>query len=321
MKTILILDGDSIAYKCSAAAERRFINVLHQPTGKTKEFKHRTEFKKSMLEKSKEITSDYVITDGQESEPIEYILNTIKQHVARIANYVEPDEIVIYAGEQFNFRYDLPLPLAYKGNRTGSIRPLHLNKAKEFIRNKYNGSEAIGCEVDDACCIAAYDALRAGNKPVMYRYEKDQDSFDGVTLLLDTSEGFVEKVVPKVGDLVYNKTVKGDGLKFLAWQWICFDDSDNYCAYELSNVRFGAKAGYDVLKDCKTEQEILLAVKQQFMSFYPDKFEYTDFKGERHEADYKTMLDLYYKCCRMQRSKTDKLDYRELFDQHGVTIC
>lgn len=58
MKTVLVLDGDSIAYRCSAAAERRVITVTHEPTGKSKEFKHRTEFKKSMSEKGKEITED-----------------------------------------------------------------------------------------------------------------------------------------------------------------------------------------------------------------------------------------------------------------------
>ena len=321
MKKVLILDGDSIAYKCSAAAERRFINVLHKPTGKSKEFKHRTEFKKAMLEKGKEITEDYEVTDGQEPEPIEFVLNTIKNHINRISEYAEPTELVIYAGEQFNFRYELPLPKPYKGQRKDTIRPIHLAKAKEFIRRKYNGEEALGAEVDDFCCAAAYDALRAGDKPIMYRYEKDQDSFNGITLLLEDEMGFSEKVVPEVGSLVYNKgTVKGDGLKFLAYQWIVGDSSDNYCAYDLSKVKFGAKSGFDVLKDCKTEQEILLAVTKQFQVFYPDSFEYVDCHGKHQEADWKSMLDLYYKCCRMKRSNSDKLDYRELLDQYGLTL-
>ena len=69
MKKVIILDGDSVAYKCAAAAEQRSIDVLHKPTGKSKVFKHRTEFKKSMLERGKEITADYEVTDVQESEP------------------------------------------------------------------------------------------------------------------------------------------------------------------------------------------------------------------------------------------------------------
>lgn len=48
----------------------------------------------------------------------------------------------------------------------------------------------MGFEVDDACCIAAYDALRNGDKAIMYRYEKDQDSFNGVTCLFDEPMGF-----------------------------------------------------------------------------------------------------------------------------------
>ena len=55
---VLILDGDSIAYRCSAAGEERFIKVTHQPTGKEKIFKHRTEFKQLMFERGKEVTPD-----------------------------------------------------------------------------------------------------------------------------------------------------------------------------------------------------------------------------------------------------------------------
>ena len=79
MKKILILDGDSVAYRCASAAEERSIDVLHKPTGKSKVFKHRTEFKKFMLERGKEITDDYEVHDKQESEPLEYVIVTGKQ--------------------------------------------------------------------------------------------------------------------------------------------------------------------------------------------------------------------------------------------------
>ena len=32
------------------------------------------------------------------------------------------------------------------------------------------------------------------------------------------------------------------------------------------------------------------------------------------------MLKMYYKCCRMMRSKTDNLDCFDLFNKYGVTV-
>lgn len=321
MPRVLILDGDSIAYRCSAAGEERFITVTHQPTGKEKIFKHRTEFKQSMLEKGKEITEDYLVVDCQEPEPISYVINTIKNHIKRIEEEVQPDKTVIFAGEQFNFRLDLPLPKRYKGQRSDTLRPIHLKEAKRFLQNSYKALEATGKEVDDECCISAYDALKAGYEPVMYFYEKDQYQLDGVTLLYDLNK-FEYETVPELGNLRLEKTtVKGLGLKFLAYQWICSDPVDNYCAYDLSNVKFGPKSAYNLLVDCKTEQEVLEAVKLQFQKFYPEPFEYKDWQGNKQQGDWLSMLTLYYKCCRMMRSSDDALDPQDLFDKHGVNLA
>lgn len=320
IKRVLILDGDSVAYKCSAAGEERSIIVTHQPTGITKKFKHRTEFKQSMLAKSKEITDDYSVVDHQEPEPLEHVLATIKRHVERIVNEVNPEELIIYAGEENNFRLNLNLPSKYKGNRSGLMRPVHLSEAKAYLTKKYNAKKAYGFECDDATAISAYTALKQGKEPVMYFYEKDQYQLDGVTLLYDEDEFRYEKV-PVLGELHLQKTaVKGLGLKFLAYQWICSDPVDNYKAYELSKVKFGAKTAYNLLKDCKDEREVLTVVVNQFKKFYPEEFTYTDWKGETHDADWEVMLRLYYKACCMMRSEDDELNPDVLFEKYGVEV-
>lgn len=316
---ILILDGDSIAYRCASAGEQRSVLVTHHPTGKQKVFKHRTEFKQSMQERGKEITEDYSVEDVQEPEPIAFVLNTIKNHIERIENEVKPDKTLIFAGEQFNFRSELALPKKYKGQRANTMRPVHLKEAKSYLHNKYKAVEAVGYEVDDACCIAAYDAIRAGDEAVMYFYEKDQYQLDGVTLLYDEPSSFRYQKVPELGELRLEKTsVKGLGLKFLAYQWICSDPVDNYCAYDLSKVKFGPKSAYNALVDCKSEQEVLLAVAAQFKKFYPEPFEYTDWRGNSQQSDWLGMMQMYYSCCRMMRNADDKLNCLDLFNQYGV---
>lgn len=320
MKKVLILDGDSIAYRCASAGEQRSIEVTHQPTGTKKSFKHRTEFKNSMQERGKIITDAYSIEDKQEPEPIAFVLSTIKNHIERIEREVQPDEIKIFAGESDNFRLKLNLPKLYKGQRTGTIRPVHLKEAKRYLQRQYKAQEAVGYEVDDLCSIAAYDAIGKGDQAIMYFYEKDQYQLDGVTLLYDNNE-FDYQIVPVLGELRLEKTsVKGLGLKFLAYQWICSDPVDNYCAYDLSSVRFGAKSAYNVLVDCKTGQEVLISVREQFKKFYPEPFEYKDWNGVDYKGDWLSMLKMYYKCCRMMRSQDDKLDCLELFNQYGVDL-
>lgn len=318
---ILILDGDSIAYRCSAAGEERSVKVTHLPTNKEKVFKHRTEFKQVMLERGKEITEDYSIQDVQTPEPIAFVINTIKNHIKRIEEVVQPEETIIFAGEELNFRLELALPKKYKGQRGNTIRPIHLKEAKKFLQTYYKAEQAMGAEVDDFACIAAYDALKSGYEPVMYFYEKDQSSFDGITMLYDNDSGFEFVKIPSLGELHIDKTaVKGNGLKFLAYQWICSDPVDNYCAYDLSSVKFGSKSAYKVLVDLKSEKEVLEAVIMQFKKFYPEEFEYTDWKGEKHLANWYSMLEMYYKCARMMRSREDKLNPKDLFEQYGVQI-
>jgi 5'-3' exonuclease len=289
------------------------------PTGVEKLFKHRTAFKQYMLEKSTAITEDYEVQDVQKPEPIAFVLSTIKNHINRIIEEVKPVEVVIYTGEEDNFRKRLALPSEYKGNRKG-LRPVHLAEAKKYLQDKYKAPRAIGYEVDDACSIAAYNAVRAGKEAVMYFYEKDQYQLDGVTLLYDNDK-FEYQKVPELGELRLEKdVVKGLGLKFLAYQWVCSDPVDTYCAYEASSVKFGAKSAYKLLKDCQTEVEVLQAVILQFKKFYPEKFEYIDWFGNSQKADWETMLRLYYKCARMMRSNDDRLDCFDLFNKYGVEI-
>jgi len=327
-KRILIVDGDSVAYRCAAACETRAINVLHKPTGLTKSFKHRTELKKSLLAKGKEVTDDYVITDVQTPEPLEYCLSTIKKHIKKASDAVEADEVKVFSGESFNFRLDLPLPVRYKSNRTGNIRPIHLKEAKLFMKNKYKAEEAVGYEVDDASCLYGYDVLKQGDIPLLLKIEKDQMSHNGLLLVESTenSTEFSEKCftiteIPELGELHIGSsgTVKGSGLKFLCHQWIFGDPVDCYKASELSKLKFGEKSSYKLLEPLSSVKACLEAVIDQFKVFYPEPFTYTDWSGKVHEnVTYRDMLELYFACCWMKRAKDDDSTPFALFKQYNV---
>lgn len=323
MGTTLILDGDSIAYRCAAAVEERGILVKHKPSGKSMEFKTRTEFKDHMANRNKTITEDYEIEDTQDPGSVSIVLRTMRQHIEKVANACNASEVIIYAGERDNFRAELPLPSKYKGNRTGLIRPLHLGAAKAYLRNSLGAKLAIGHEVDDACCIAAYEAKAKGDRAVMYWYEKDQNSFDGIYLLKQDGEEFHETLVPSLGNLWKDKTeIRGLGFKFLAYQWIFSDPVDAYRASEVSKTvkRFGKGSAFKILDPLSTEQEVAQAIVDQFKKFYPEPVTYSDWTGKEQTKNWKEMLDMYFKCARMKRSENDPLDSVTFLASKGVDI-
>lgn len=320
-KRILLIDGDQIAYICAAAAEERFIKVTHQPTGIIKTFKSRRAFKKAMEERKKTITEDYSIEDVQEAESTSFCLKVIKQKITNLVRDTAADEHYIYSQEEDNFRLKLPLPgIQYKGNRTNSIRPLLLPEAKEYLQRVHKSIKSYGHETDDSLIIRAYEELAKGNEPILANFDKDAYQAEGVRIYNFKQENPEVFLVPELGELQFidPNTVKGSGIKFLCVQWLYGDSTDGFCPYDLTSARFGAKAVYNLIKDLDTPKACLEAVIKKYKEWYPEPFEYKAWDGEVIKADWKFLLDMYFKCCWMKRRMDDPSDPKELFDKYGV---
>jgi len=327
-KRVLLIDGDQIAYVCAAAAEERTILVKHKPTGIEKSFKTRTEFKEAMQKRNKAITEDYEIEDKVEAESVSFCLKVIKQKIANLIRDTQADEHEIYAGDSNNFRLKLPLPKSskegntgqYKGNRSNTVRPILLPDAKAYLHRVMQAQSVDGMEVDDMLSIRAYEELAKGNIPIIASFDKDTYQAQGCYIYYFKDKNAKVYHIPELGSLTFKApgAVKGDGLKFLCYQWACHDKIDGYCSYDLSKVRWGAKSAFNLIDKCKTEKEVLSAVIEQFKKFYPDPFRYIAWDGTEHDADWYSMLQMYYKCCRMMRSMQDPLDCDLLFKEYGV---
>lgn len=318
MKRISIIDGDLIAYRCAAAAEERSIKVKHLPTGIEKSFKTRTEFKERMQERGKEITGDYQIEDHQEPESPYFCFRVIRQVLEKIKRLTNSDELEIWCTDADNFRLELPLPSKYKGNRDDMIRPLLLKDAQEYLKRSHGAKQAQGMEVDDMIIIRAYEEQSKGNYSILPIWEKDTTQACGLVLYTEETDEFT--VLPELGYLEFHKTkgVKGSGLKFLCFQWIFGDNSDHYKASDLAEERFGAKSAFDLLEPLQSPKECIELVISKFKQWYPESFEYKDWQGNTIKADWKFLLDLYFKCCYMKRSKDDPSDYNQLLRLYDV---
>ena len=318
-KTVLIIDGDLLAYQSAAISEDRSIEVTHAPTGIKKSFKNRTEFKDKMKERGKEITDAYSVIDVQEAPSPALCNKTIKARIENWKKETQADEVEIWVGGKGNFRDDLPLPKKYKGQREGGLKPLLLADAKSYLKRAHNARSVDGMEADDALICRGYEELAKGNKPVIASLDKDNMGNPGLYIYNYGEDNPVVQLIPELGNLYMKKsTVKGIGLKFLCYQWVCSDPVDFYAAYDLSSVRFGPKTAHDLLQPCQTEKEVLEAVVSQFKKFYPEEFVYTAWDGTEHKADYKSMMALYFKCAKMKRTWDDDLDYVKFLNSYGV---
>lgn len=323
-KKILIIDGDLVAYRSAAAVEKRSIIAKHIKSGRTKELNTRTELKE--LCKAKGITydkADYEITDVQTPEDISHALYIVKNLVNNLKEQLQPDSIEMYIGSGETFRHRLPLPSPYKGNRADGLRPKLLKEVREYLMTQFNCSYVKTLETDDVITIRAYEELAKGNIPILSTIDKDAQQTQGVIVknFAEGSEFDELQPIPLVGELWKDKaTIKGNGLKFLAYQTCCSDLSDTYCAYELSKVPYGPTKVFNVLKDLKTEQGILRAMVEQFQLLYPEVVHFTDTHGVPQSMNWNDLLCMYWKCAYMKRSWEDASYFWDYARERGVYL-
>lgn len=320
---LLIVDGDLVAYIHAAAAETRTIIAKHLNSGREKEFKTRTEFKKFLTDKNMTFEpTDYQITDHQHPVDISFAISTLNKSLKTMQESTWTDNLEVYIGSGKTFRHELPLPSAYKSNRVNLIKPVHLTAVRNHMKRKWKAKVIEnGFEVDDVVTIRAYEALYSGQEAVLASTDKDSCQCQGIHLYNWSTENPQIQLIPDVGSLRREKvTVKGDGLKFLAFQVLAGDTADTYQGYELSKLSYGPVKAMKALVDASTEKEVMQIMFDEFKRLYPEEFEYTDCHGKEHVATWKDMLQLYWKCAYMKRTWNDPSDVYDFMDERGIML-
>ncbi len=317
------MDGDLVAYRHAAAAETTAIIAKHLKSGREKEFKTRTEFKKFLTDKGLTFEpTDYEITDEQYPLDISFAVSTVNKSMEKLQESTWCDEVEIYLGGGKTFRHDLALPTAYKNNRADNIKPVHLTAVRNHLKRKYKAKIVEnGLEVDDVVTIRAYEALYNDQEAVLASVDKDSYQCQGIHLYNWLAEEPKIELIPDVGTLRKEKSaIKGNGLKFLAFQVLAGDTADTYKGYELSKLSYGPVKAMKALADANTEKEIMQIMFAEFKRLYPDKFDYTDCHGKEHTADWQDMLKMYWKCAYMKRSWNDPSSVYDFMDERGIVL-
>lgn len=319
----LVLDLDQTCYVAAAGAEKRTIIARHKKSGVEKEFKTRTLFwgaKKSAVggwledentnravkaqkagKNFKPWTKDdFEVIDVQTPQPVEHCLHMLKTKINAIMDHVKIENGLGVLGGEGNFRLLLPSVEQYKSNREGTIRPLLLKEARDYVTKYHNAVVIDHIEADDYLgqlgyagylnyketgkfnyMIASFDKDQCGSPSLIFNTMRERDDDDNSAwkhpypMLVDESMGHIWMEKSKV---------KGWGQKFLGYQMLFGDSSDGIKPYQPFDIKFGETSAFKVISPCDTEKEMWQAIIAQYKEWFPNGVKFTSWDGQ--EIDY-----------------------------------
>lgn len=324
-KRINIIDADTIAFASAAQAQDTSILATHIETGKVKEFKNITELKSIMKEKGTlDRMNELNIATKVEPQRVEFALSNVKNKLKFIKDAVQADKSIIVLGGKSTYRQSLPLPSPYKDNRAD--KPVHLQACKEYMLNNHAAYLVDEIETDDEVTILSEEYKAKGWDVVLSSPDHDSFQMHGITLF-NYKESDVEKAFTKLHSHsfqvikkgTYSKSI-GSGVGYLAGQMLYGDPTDTYNPTEIAGIRYGMQSAFKDLKDCIEPRDFLEVVKRKYQEWYPESVTYTSWDGVEHTRDWKEILQVYFQCAYMLRSRNDKASAEEFFNSYGVKL-
>lgn len=316
---VLLLDADPIAYKAAAACDTSTYNLLinDNPTytiegGVTDLYKaFSVKDKKEwdiLLANNPTITVEKVITP--DSDP-KQMYHTIKAQVRRVIKKVGAGSVELLltdGASNFRLTENIATVLKYKGNRSNDSKPSLLSDARKYLIEELGAELCIGLEADDELSIrhqkywdkamldaeefyltedVSVDLLEPKamelTQSVLATIDKDIKMRSGKFINPDQDMG-VEEIYP-LGHLFLEvkekpnkpttRKLQFSGLKGFYAQILKGDDCDNIPSlYFCGDVRT-----YDILKDCKNEEELFKATLSEiYRGFHREHIKSLDTK-------------------------------------------
>jgi len=337
----LCFDYDYVLYAAGFVGETRSIRVVHRASGDEYEFANRTaffghwktksggwlsEYNAAKSEGKRRAVDEFDITDVQTPEPLSNCLHTAKRIIEGIVETLGADSYYGYSGRGKTFREDVSTVIQYKGQRKDSLRPVHLDALREYLVKHHSCTVVETIEADDACSIDSYTAYQKWKKSrkdsdKLVLVAVDKDALGTACHLynpnepekgIDSYEGFGRLYLNEKG------AVKGRGRMWLYQQVLNGDDADNYFANSASDMSWGEKSAYALLKDCKNDKEAFEALVKGYKTLYPQPKTITGWRGDTLDITWLTMLQENFTLAHMLRHKEDKVDVVATMKKLGV---
>ena len=322
-----VVDMDLYKYHAAAAGEKRSVLVKNKTTGKSREYKTRTEFygdwrkkvggalAKMNEQRDTPLTwEDYEYEDIQRPEPIENVLNTAKTMVEKDLKLSGAKNFKAFLGEGESFRVGLSTLLQYK-DRADLIKPLALEEVTEYLRKKFKAEVVTGIECDDRVVMECY------KQPKNFAMIEDKDFWGCEINVWDRNQqdrGIVN--CNKFGHLFLDSKgkVRGEGRIHLYFQMASEDVTDNYKANCFSGMKWGAKSAHKALVDCTSDKEAWQVLVDTFKKLYPEPKTVKGWRGDEFEIDWKYVLNEQFQMARMLRFDGDNIHVDEVLTKMGV---
>ena len=170
-RPVLLVDGDVVAYRCAASAEKTYYAVTE---GNSKEAAYYDNHKEA------KVHADGIegwIWSRKEVQPEEFALQSCKTVLNSLREkFPDSQDLVIYLSGIRNFRDFIWKTKKYKGNRDAVSRPTHLAACRDYLSRVWGARITDGYEADDALGI---ELSAVGNAGVIVSNDKDLDQLAG----------------------------------------------------------------------------------------------------------------------------------------------
>lgn len=340
MGNLAVIDGSLLAFRASAAGEKRSIEVTHRSSGHKKTFNTRTEFKKWIgqvnTKREEEDKKAFALTDFEIEDIIsapapEISLKTLKSMLSSILSACQAEDYLIYLDEGTTFRHHLATMQEYKGNRD-TIKPQNLQLVKENLVIHKNAKVINHLEADDYLNFHQYEGwlkTKSGDQDKIISVTFDKDAFGNPGWIYDFRKDDNGKpimaaplFIDGLGELRWladKKEVKGTGRKFFYYQLLYGDDADTYRANKLANTRFGKKAAYETLTELQTDKACLQAIIDKYKEWYGQEFEYTSWRGDEIKGSWLSLFTEIWNLAYMRRNLNDIPNVEAILAKVGIS--
>ena len=307
----LLVDADPIAYLAASACETTTHHIMlrgkslyHVEGGKTELYRALGIYDKEDFDKLLNSNPDFTYETTAKTDNPKNMKHTIKRQVAKLIKRTGASSVELYLTDgKSNFRLteDIATILKYKGNRSPDAKPKMLSEARQYMMDELGAILCEGYEADDKLSIehkAAWKLAVSEAKDfylgervsaevieekaleltttILASIDKDLKQVAGLYINPDEDLG-VEKIT-ELGHLFIeqkkdSKKLKFNGLKAFYAQLILGDSADNI----PSLLNCGDVRAYEILKDCKNEEELFkAALRETYEGFHREMIKSLD---------------------------------------------
>jgi hypothetical protein len=178
---VLLVDGDIVAYRASAAANGKRYKIKQARSGYYKQdFKYKKEAVDYCWKKKIDLSRIEAVI---EPEPLSHALHNVKSIMTEIISKMynmHPGKTMkteVYLTGNLNFRKEFSD--TYKEHRKKTDEPVHLNECKQYLLTNWDAVLEEGLEADDLIGIAAMKYREGESTAVMCSPDKDFNCVPG----------------------------------------------------------------------------------------------------------------------------------------------